>query len=114
MVVEINTHKIDYIKLKKNIYLARLHLLKILSKNKYFYFLKIKINYIKHNRWVRKISLKIKYLKKRKLKGLNEKKSKRRSINLNINKKYLKNKRKKKWLFFLKPKLLKQSQRCWA
>ena len=37
MIVEIDTHKIDCIKLKKNIYLARLHLLKILSKNKYFY-----------------------------------------------------------------------------
>jgi len=42
MIVEIDAHKIDCIKLKKKIYLARLHLLKILSKNKYFLFLKIK------------------------------------------------------------------------
>jgi hypothetical protein len=37
MIVEIDTHKIDCIKLNKKIYLARLHSLKILFKNKYFY-----------------------------------------------------------------------------
>ena len=34
MIVEIDTHKIDCIKLNKKIYLARLHSLKILFKNK--------------------------------------------------------------------------------
>ena len=37
MIVEIGIHKIDCIKLNKKIYLAKLHSLKILSKNTYFY-----------------------------------------------------------------------------
>jgi hypothetical protein len=37
MIVEIDIQKIDCIKLNQKIYLARLHSLKILSKNKYFY-----------------------------------------------------------------------------
>jgi len=33
-----HTHTIDWIKSKEKIYIVRLHLLEILSKNKYFYF----------------------------------------------------------------------------
>jgi hypothetical protein len=47
MIVEINTHKIDNIKIKENKYLARLHLLKILSKNKYFFIFKNKVQLYK-------------------------------------------------------------------
>ena len=42
-----HTHKINWIKSKENNY-ASLHILKILSKNKYFLFFKIKFIYIKN------------------------------------------------------------------
>jgi len=37
-------------KLKEKQYFARLHLLQILSKNKYFSYFKINFNYIKHKK----------------------------------------------------------------
>jgi hypothetical protein len=45
MIIEIDTHKIIEIKSKKKKYLARLHLLEIISKNNFF---KIIFNYIKY------------------------------------------------------------------
>jgi len=61
MMVEIDTHKINWIKSKKK-YLVRLHLLEILSKNNFFIFKNKFQLYKKNNRWIKIISSKIKHI----------------------------------------------------
>jgi hypothetical protein len=61
MMVEIDAHKINWIKSKKK-YLVRLHLLEILSKNNFFIFKNKFQLYKKNNRWIKIISSKIKHI----------------------------------------------------
>jgi len=62
IIIELDTHEIDWIKLKRKKYYERLHILEILSKNKYF--LILNLNFIIQNkkktyRWIKIISLKL-------------------------------------------------------
>lgn len=55
IVVEINSHKINWIKLKEKKYFARLHLLEIIPKHNYF--LRINFKYIKHKKNIAELEL---------------------------------------------------------
>jgi hypothetical protein len=61
MIIKINAHKIDWIKLKTKKYYARSLILKILFENKYYLVLKINFISIKHKEIIDKVE---QYLKK--------------------------------------------------
>jgi len=48
IIIEIDVHEINYIKSKRETYYAKLNILKILCRNKYFLFFKINFIYVKH------------------------------------------------------------------